>query len=134
VNGHWRKSTNEKEGKSEQEFDAAFGNIFFELGSVFKEASRSFIFIFIFKRQAENFKNLCMYRKATEFIFEDLATNIHPSMTLLREFDTNIEFNEYPLLTFLQNTHFPLMFCLNLFVFPLAFYLYCSVLNLECIV
>jgi hypothetical protein len=56
-------------------------------------------------------------------------------MNLLREFYSNIEFNEYPLLNFAK---FSLSsdVLLEFICFPSggAFYLYCSVLNLECIV
>jgi hypothetical protein len=47
MNVHWKKLTNESKGKPEQKFDAAFGTIFSESGSVFKEASKHFIFIFL---------------------------------------------------------------------------------------
>jgi hypothetical protein len=51
---HWRKSNNQREGNQEQKFDVAFGATLnyseqsLELVSVFKEASRSFILIFLF--------------------------------------------------------------------------------------
>ncbi len=48
VNVHWRKSTNESKGKPEQKFCAAFRTIFrIRTVSVFKEAGRNFIFIFL---------------------------------------------------------------------------------------
>jgi hypothetical protein len=47
MNVHWRKLTNEREGKSEQKFYAAFGTIF-RLVRISKEASRNFKFIFLF--------------------------------------------------------------------------------------
>jgi hypothetical protein len=47
VHVHWKKFTSENKGKPEQKYDAAFGTIFSESGSVFKEASKNFIFIFL---------------------------------------------------------------------------------------
>jgi hypothetical protein len=46
MNVHWKKSTNESKEKPEQKSDAAFGTIL-ELVIVFKEASKSFILIFL---------------------------------------------------------------------------------------
>jgi hypothetical protein len=50
MNLHWIKSTNGREGKQEQKFFAAFGTIFTELVSVFKEASRKFKYFFLFNK------------------------------------------------------------------------------------
>jgi hypothetical protein len=60
-----------------------------------------------------------------------------PSMNLLREFYSNIEFNEYRylLLNFAKcSLSSDVLFEFICFPSGGAFYLYCSVLNLECIV
>jgi hypothetical protein len=59
-----------------------------------------------------------------------------PCMNLLREFYSNIEFNEYPLLNFFAKFSLSSDVLFEFICFPSggAFYLYCSVLNLECIV
>jgi hypothetical protein len=44
-----KKSTNERKGKPKQKFDAAFWKIL-RLVIVLKEASRNFIFIFLFNK------------------------------------------------------------------------------------
>jgi hypothetical protein len=46
MNVNWKKLTNESKGKPEQKFDAAFGTIFSESGSVFKkkQAKTSYLF------------------------------------------------------------------------------------------
>jgi hypothetical protein len=53
MNLHWRKSTNESKEKTDQKSDVAFEQ-FLELVSVFKKASRNFIFILVLARQAKN--------------------------------------------------------------------------------
>jgi hypothetical protein len=42
---YWKKLSNESKGKPEQKFEAAFGTTF--RVSVFKEASKNFILIFL---------------------------------------------------------------------------------------
>jgi hypothetical protein len=42
---HWKKSTNDREGKLQKKFDS-LSEEFSELLSVYKEASRIFIFVF----------------------------------------------------------------------------------------
>jgi len=49
MNVHWRKSTNESLRKPEKKFDKAYGKIL-ELVSVFKEASRNVILIFLLNK------------------------------------------------------------------------------------
>ncbi len=44
MNVHWRKSTNERQGKPKQKFVAAFETIL----EIVKEASKNFIFSFLF--------------------------------------------------------------------------------------
>jgi hypothetical protein len=46
---NWRKSTNEREGEPKKKFDPAFGQSI-ELRSVFKEASRNLIIIFLYNK------------------------------------------------------------------------------------
>jgi hypothetical protein len=53
MNLHWRKSTNGSKGKKKHKFDAAFEQ-FLELVSVFKEASRNSIFIFVLNKASKN--------------------------------------------------------------------------------
>jgi hypothetical protein len=50
---YWRKFTIERQEKLEQKFDTSFGKAL-ELVSVFKEASRNFIFIFSLKQGRQN--------------------------------------------------------------------------------
>jgi hypothetical protein len=64
-----RKNRPTREGKPEQKFDAAFETVF--KISIFKEASRYFIFIFLFSRKRKIKKHLHMYRNygtGTNFI------------------------------------------------------------------
>jgi hypothetical protein len=53
---HWRKSTNEREGKPEQKFNAAFGTIL-TIKSVFKEASGNVVFIYFLNNAYKKFEN-----------------------------------------------------------------------------
>jgi hypothetical protein len=56
MNVHWRKWNNEREGKPDQKCYVAFGTIFtlfgtmFRISKCFKEASRNFIFSFLFNK------------------------------------------------------------------------------------
>jgi hypothetical protein len=63
-----------------QKFDAAFGKIL-ELVSVFKKASRKFIYIFLLNKEDTNLKNcLHMYRK---YCFNFIALQEkYPQVTL----------------------------------------------------
>jgi hypothetical protein len=45
--GHWRKSTNDREGSRYRNYDAASGPIL-KISKAFIEASKIFIFIFLF--------------------------------------------------------------------------------------
>ncbi len=57
VQRHWRKSTNESKEKTEQKSDVAFEQ-FLELVSVFKKASRNFIFILVLQGRLK----MCAYK------------------------------------------------------------------------
>jgi hypothetical protein len=65
MNVHWRKSTNERQGKPKQKFVATFETIL----KIVKEASKNFIFIFIFlTRLIENLKTICAGTESTDLI------------------------------------------------------------------
>jgi hypothetical protein len=65
MNVHWRKSTNERQGKPKQKFVAAFGTIF----KIVKEASKKFILSFIFlTRLIENLITICAGTESTDLI------------------------------------------------------------------
>jgi hypothetical protein len=50
MNVHWRKSTNESEGKPEQKFDVAFGTVLKKVFPLFREASKKLIFNFLLNK------------------------------------------------------------------------------------
>jgi hypothetical protein len=54
--GHWRKSTNDKEGSRNRNYDAAF-RILLRMSKGLHKSKQNLILIFLFDPAAQNFKN-----------------------------------------------------------------------------
>jgi hypothetical protein len=67
MNVHWKKSTNENEGKPEQKFYAAFG-ISFRISKRFRRRKLNLIIIFLYKNSGYPFKIICPFTDSADII------------------------------------------------------------------